>query len=415
MRLLPREETIFGIDFSSSSITACLAIKDNKWKVLKTLKIPTKGLSSGVVSSIEIATRDLSSLIRQLEKSTGVSATRCVVGIRGKNINAIRANGKIKISRTDKTITPEDVESVVSMAKDSIHQRDKEVFDFIVEDFGIDDQWGIKSPEGMDADKLEVKTTLFVAHKSHLSNIRKVLNNLDLEIIGTYYSVAVIASQVLSDEEKFIGSLLIDMSDTTTGLIYYYNRSIYSACEVEGGLSNIKIGVTYDLNAPGYEVEKLIREYGYIPIDDSLKSNKIIYMNYSGEKTEVDINHYSYIIRSRTSQILQHLRDRLISATEEFQTTGERISEIKIPYIVISGDICILNGINHIIADVFEESSIRTIAADSIDVETLEDLDPSNIAAILLIPYMEIKSYHVYSYKKGFFGSVLRSLFKWLR
>lgn len=410
MGFLTKEETIFGIDFGSSTISAAVALKDKSWRILKAGKIKTKGLSAGVVSSIDIATRDLSKLIRELEDATGVSATKCVVGIRGKNINAANSVGVIKISRSDKTITAEDVESVISIAKDTVTYRDREIFDFIVQDFGIDDEWGIKSPEGMDADKLEVKITVFVAHKSQLSNIKKVLSNLDLDITGVYYSVAVVASMALSDEEKSIGSLLLDVSDTTSAFMYYYGNSIRAASEIMGGISDIKTDLTYDLNASRSEVERLIDEYGYVPMDEKLQSNKITYMNYSGEKTLVDIYHYSDSLKSRTAALLDTIKEKLMETLETTLAEDKRLPYIKIPYIAISGDMCGIKGISHIVKEVFEESSVRIIGKDSLEVEFM-DSDSSIITPALLIPYMELKSYHGYTGRANIFGR----LFKWLR
>lgn len=85
------------------------------------------------------------------------------------------------------------------------------VLKVIPESFGLDLENGIKNPVGMSGKKLEVRSHIISMGSNILSNIRKGVTDVGVEIMDIYPNVLAAGEATLSRRQKELGVVALDI------------------------------------------------------------------------------------------------------------------------------------------------------------------------------------------------------------
>ena len=91
--------------------------------------------------------------------------------------------------------------------------------------FQVDDQNGILKPVGMYGARLEVDVHVVHGHVNRLKNSIAVVKGLQLEVDEIVFTGLASALALLSNEQKELGSLVIDMGGGATEYVVYSTAS----------------------------------------------------------------------------------------------------------------------------------------------------------------------------------------------
>jgi cell division protein FtsA len=95
-------------------------------------------------------------------------------------------------------ITEGDVDRVLDMAKSWIDMPNKDILKVIPEYFTVDLEEWVKNPIGMTARKIEVVAHIFTMNSNVLSNMRKAIMDVWIEIIDIFPNILVTPECVLT-------------------------------------------------------------------------------------------------------------------------------------------------------------------------------------------------------------------------
>src|SRR6056297_2273866 len=210
---MPTNDMIVGLDIGTSKVTCAIAEYDDRGE-LEIIGIGTalsSGLRRGVVINIEATLRSVVDAIEAAEQMAGREVRRVVSGVAGSHIEGLNSRGVVAVTGKGREITTEDVERVIEAARAVSIPMDREILHVIPRSFVIDDQSGIKNPLDMIGVRLEVEVHIITGSVTAAQNLVKCVNRAGFEIQQVVFSSIAAAESVLSQDEKDLGVIVLDI------------------------------------------------------------------------------------------------------------------------------------------------------------------------------------------------------------
>lgn len=246
---MAKTNLIAGLDVGSGKLTCIAAAHDTETNTLKVLagrSVPCRGIRGGMVSDIRETSAAVTHILGSIERECNRNIGNLFVGVRGAHLESFSNHGTYNISRMDKEITQDDMDLAVENAKAMPLKNDNEIVNVITQGFSIDKQRGITNPEGMEGSLLEVDVHITTGSSTHINNLAKAIQRPGYKIDDTFYGLVPLGECVLTQEEKEIGALILDLGGETMSVGIYidgilkFSRDIPYGCDlITGDLSRV--------------------------------------------------------------------------------------------------------------------------------------------------------------------------------
>lgn len=217
---------VVGVDIGTSKIVTIIAKIDEAVNVLGVSDIPSSGIRKGQIVNIEEAVVAINTSIEAAERMAGVSVSRVIASIGGSNIESQNSRGVVAVSQPEGEINPGDVGRVIDAAKAVSMPSTREIIHVLPRSFTVDGQEGIKDPVGMTGTRLEVETHIVTAGSPAVRNLEKAFSQVGVDVEGLVFSGYASGLAVLSETEKELGVVLIDIGAGTTDISIYIDGSV---------------------------------------------------------------------------------------------------------------------------------------------------------------------------------------------
>ncbi|HAZ29872.1 TPA: cell division protein FtsA [candidate division WWE3 bacterium] len=251
---MPKEKYITAIDAGSTKVlTVVAAVSETKISVVGVSKVPSKGINKAVVVNIDEAVESISQSIDKAEKMAGVSISSVFVTVSGGHIETLNSRGVVAVVPHESSeITPEHVARATEAAQAVSLPSSREIIHVIPRDFIVDGQDGIKDPVGMSGIRLEVETNIIHGLSTSVKNLEKCVKHVGVEVEGLVFTGVASAESALTDTEKELGTVLVDIGGGSTSVIIFLDGApIYSSVLPVGGkhiTSDLAIGLRASLD-----------------------------------------------------------------------------------------------------------------------------------------------------------------------
>ncbi|MBT6401521.1 cell division protein FtsA [candidate division WWE3 bacterium] len=252
---MPKEKIITAIDVGSSKVSTIIAaLTENKISVIGVSgNVPSKGIKKGNVVDIDDAVQAISNSLERAERMAGVSVSSAFVTINGSHLETLNSHGVVAVSHSGSEISTEDVARVTEAAQAVTLPSSREIIHVIPRDFMVDGQDGIRDPVGMSGIRLEVETNIIHGSSTAMRNLAKCVEQVGVEVEDMVYVGVAGSEAVLTDTEKELGCLLVDIGGGTTSVIAFSEGSpVYSDVLPIGGkhiTSDLAIGLRAHMEA----------------------------------------------------------------------------------------------------------------------------------------------------------------------
>ena len=258
------DELIVGLDIGTTKV--CVVIgnynESGQLEITGVGTTPSRGLRRGVVINIETTVRSIANAVEAAEMMSGREVHAVYTGIAGGHIEGINSRGVVAVTGKGREITREDVDRVIDAAKAIVIPMDREVLHVIPQEFIVDEQGGIKNPIGMVGVRLEAEVHIITGAVTSAQNIVKCVNRAGFKVNDIALEPLASSKAVLSQDEKELGVLLIDLGGGTTDVLVHLEGAPYHTEVLSVGGDQVTNDVSIMLKTPLDAAEKIKKESG---------------------------------------------------------------------------------------------------------------------------------------------------------
>jgi cell division protein FtsA len=256
-----KNSIVVGLDIGTSKI--CAAVGEMTERGLEIIGIglhPSQGLRKGVVINIETTVNSLKKAVEEASLMAGCEIHTVFASISGGHIKAFNSHGIVAVK--NKEVMARDLERVIDAAKAVAIPMDREVLHVLPQDYIIDDQDGIRDPLGMSGVRLEAKVHIVTGAVASAQNVIKCCNRAGLNVAEIVLAPLAAAAAVLTDEERELGVVLVDVGGGTTDIAVYHDGTVKHTAVVPIGGNHITNDIAAGLRTAFNDAERLKQRYG---------------------------------------------------------------------------------------------------------------------------------------------------------
>jgi len=300
------DEIIVGLDIGSGKVCTVVGElgEDDQIEIIGIGTAPSLGIRKGVIIDLDQAIQSVKESIVNAERMAGIRINSAFVSIAGSHITSVNSKGVIAISGESPEITESDIEKVIEAAKAGIVSSEKELIHTLSREFIVDGQSGISDPLGMSGARLECKVHIITGSITAVQNLIKCVEEARLDIEEIIFGTLASSNAILSNAEKELGILLIDIGAGTTEIAIFVEGGLaYSAVLPVGGVqitNDLAVGLRTSIE----EAEKIKISYGSA-VENSASPEKLVEISGTNgkEKHNVSKKFLVEIIEPRVSEI----------------------------------------------------------------------------------------------------------------
>jgi len=127
----------------------------------------------------------------------------------------------------------------------------------IPQEFLVDDHGGIKDPLGMSGVRLEARAYIITSAISSVQNIVKCVNKNGIKVQELILKPLASAESVLTEDEKELGSVLIDIGGGTTDIAIFIKGTVRHCASIPIGGDHITSDIAIGIRTPISEAEEI--------------------------------------------------------------------------------------------------------------------------------------------------------------
>ena len=256
-----KNSIVVGLDIGTSKI--CAAVGEMTEQGVEIIGIglhPSQGLRKGVVINIEATVNSLKKAVEEASLMAGCEIHTVFTSISGGHIKGFNSHGIVAVK--NKEVMARDLERVIDAAKAVAIPMDREVLHVLPQDYIIDEQDGIRDPLGMSGVRLEAKVHIVTGAVASAQNVIKCCNRANLNVAEIVLTPLAAAEAVLTDEERELGVLLVDVGGGTTDIAVYHDGTVKHTAVVPIGGNHITNDIAAGLRTAFNDAERLKQRYG---------------------------------------------------------------------------------------------------------------------------------------------------------
>lgn len=342
------QDYIVSIDVGSSKVGVLIGKKDDQGG----LELVGKGLASnrgtrkGNIVNVEATVEALKQASEEAEVMAGVEIQRAYVGVAGADIKSVNSRGMVSVARRDREITRQDIDRALEAAQSAALPSDREILHAIPQEFIVDEQGGIADPLGMPGSRLEVLVHLVTGNRTRSKTLLTCVNRAGVEVIQMVFEPLATGETVLTDDERELGVLLVDIGSGTTEYALFADGEPHYSAVLPIGAGHFTNDLAMVLRTPFSEAEKIKVKSGCCLASLVTGDDGISVPTVGGGTARV-------VPRRELSEILQPRADEIFTLVrQDLERNG--IEEAPRCGVVLTGGGAQLDGILELAEQIFD-------------------------------------------------------------
>ena len=279
---MEKTDAIISLDLGTNSIHGVIAQinSENKIEVLSADTFLSDGVKNGVISDIGAAEFTVKKFLSKAEEEFKVENVDMFCAVRGALIEVNNANTRMKIDEEEGGIVTENtISEIIERLEETNKIPDtKEIIDIIPQQYKIDEQV-VTNPLRMSGKYLELTALMISGTKNNMSSIKQATGGNKLR-----YGYSSISDTLVSNDDKDLGCILVDIGGMTTGIVIYSEGKLKYSFELDFGADYITRDIAAKLKITKKEATRIKENYGYI-LEDLITDNTEFEYSLPGNKT----------------------------------------------------------------------------------------------------------------------------------
>ena len=264
------DSIIVGLEIGTSKICAVVGEVNasGALNIVGLGQARSRGVRKGEIADASTVAEDIRGAIVEAEQMADAEIRSVYLGVTGGHIRGFSNRGVHPVISADREITREDVEDVIKNAKAINLPAENYVLHAIRQHFLVDGQDGIIDPVGMLGARVEVDMHVVHGNFNRLQNPIRVVKGLQLEVEAIVFNGLASALALLSNEQKELGAVVIDIGGGTTEYVVYNGGIVKHTGMIAVGGDHISNDLAYGLRVPLSKAEELKIQHGAAAVQD---------------------------------------------------------------------------------------------------------------------------------------------------
>lgn len=343
------DDLIVAVDVGSCKVVVAIAAQDDTGE-LSVIGLgcseSNTGVKDGCIVNINSIRDAITEAINQAEMQAGREVRNVFIAVSGKDIKSQNEQGISTASGMNKEIRRNDIERAVEQAKGISISSDRRILHVLPRWYKVDKQDNIQDPLGMFGTRLEAEVHIITTEETAIRNVLMCFQRMNLEVNAIFLQNIADAKAVLSEDEKELGVLLLDIGAQTTNVSVYYKQApSYTTVFQKMGGDQITFDLSKGFGIPLGTAEKLKCEVGIADYECTNELEKIQIPAVGGRAVKIH----------KRSEVVDYIQPRLL---EIFGTIRENLKNNDLldcinGGVVITGGTALLPGIESVAQQVF--------------------------------------------------------------
>lgn len=258
---MAKPKLIAAIDVGSSKVATILAqVRDddeNRLHVIGAAIATSRGVRKGQIVNIEEAVSCIVESVESAERMAGFNVAKAWVSVDGAHIGSMNSQGVVAVAQPQGEVVADDVRRVLEAARAVSLPTSAEIVHVIPRSYTVDGQEGVKDPVGMTGVRLEVGTHIVTGATTAIKNLIKCVAEVGCDVAGLVYSGLASAEAVLSDTERELGVVLVDIGGGTTDIAVFVEGALSYSAVLPVGAKNVTNDLAIGLRISLESAEKI--------------------------------------------------------------------------------------------------------------------------------------------------------------
>lgn len=310
---------VVGLDIGTSFVRGVIALvnDDRSVEIIDVAKKPSSGfLRNGTIVNIEATKQCIHEVIDELEMSTAMEVHSCVTGIGGVQIESSNSRGSVAISsygKAERAITQDDIKRVIECANSIKIPLDRKLLHVIPQQYIIDGTEGFKNPIDTIAYRLDADVHIITASRTAVQNITTCIEQANYQLDEVMLKTLACSEAVMNEDDKKLGSILIDIGGGTTDVVVILNDAPICTCSIPIGGNLVTNDIAIVKGIPTAIAEQIKVEHGccWPPLVEG-NDEEVIIPGFGSKKAELTSRvELSNIIYPRMEEIFKMVQDEI--------------------------------------------------------------------------------------------------------
>lgn len=269
------DRIIVGIDVGTHKVCTIVAEVEgglgNRLNVLGVGAVASEGMAKGMITDVVKASGAIASSLEAAERQSGCRILSAYVSVAGNHITCMNSRGLVAISHPDRVIGQDDMDRAVEAARALAVPAGREVLHVIPRTYTVDGQEGIRNPAGMSGFRLDVETHIVMGASTVRETLIRCVQQADVEVDDLVLAPLASAEAILSEQEKNLGVVLVDIGHGTTDIAIYVEGSVWHSKVIPIGGWQLSNDLVQVVQIPYEAAEALKLQYGHAVVPGTMR------------------------------------------------------------------------------------------------------------------------------------------------
>ena len=334
------ESLLVGLSLGTTRTTMIVAERNPRYAdsvhVIGFGRAPSKGISKGIIVSLQDARQSVINAFQDAQSITGISPKRLsnvIVAFNAMDVQSESTHGMVTLGgRASKSVETGDLNRVIERARDNLALRSNMYsLHMIPTSYELDGR-PIDEPLNMNGNQLDMWLQTVAVPMTYVQNVVNCVQTAKLDIRGLILKPLASSLGAVYEEEMRAGCISICIGGGTTGIVLYRGGRAFRVMSIPIGGDHIKSDIATVLHIPFGEAEHLKKRIFSTNPEDLRREG-------------VDFDLASQAIIARVEELFgEYIRNALAECTPQHFPSG----------IILSGGVSQTPGLEMMLEDMLQ-------------------------------------------------------------
>ncbi len=315
---MENQKILTAIDVGTSKVCTIVAQVPSRGpvEILGVGIVPSKGLRKGNVVDVEGARNAVRASLEQAEGEAGMRVRSAYVGVTGNHVESWNKWVPVGVPGEYAVITRDQLQRFHHRVQISEAQPERQVIHAIPRSYAVDGAMGIRNPVGMHVQQLEMQTHTITGASALIRSLVDSVEQAGIGVQGLVLEPLASGEAVLSEEEKELGVILLDIGGGTSDMAVFRDGTLLHTAIIPVGGYQFTNDICTVFDTPFDAAEAAKLKYGHT-FPESVDLNEKVELPVFGQEGTIKVSRREVcqLIRERAQELFQLAKLKLEEAS----------------------------------------------------------------------------------------------------